>query len=419
MTGSNEFKLNQPPEDGISSVKFSPNTSQFLLVSSWDTSVRLYDVPANSMRLKYQHTGAVLDCAFYDPTHAWSGGLDHQLKMHDLNTDQENLVGTHDAPIRCVEYCPEVNVMVTGSWDQTVKLWDPRTPCNAGTFSQPEKVYTLSVSGDRLIVGTAGRRVLVWDLRNMGYVQQRRESSLKYQTRCIRAFPNKQGYVLSSIEGRVAVEYLDPSPEVQKKKYAFKCHRLKENNIEQIYPVNAISFHNIHNTFATGGSDGFVNIWDPFNKKRLCQFHRYPTSIASLAFSNDGTTLAIASSYMYEMDDTEHPEDGIFIRQVTDAETKPKDVRRNKGSSQRENECDSLPGVHVFSRGSTIQRGAPAISVSWKPADLKRLQTALCQKPSLFAGDVAQVVARSPGMRAAWVRSSAPHTNKDVVSTDN
>lgn len=52
----------------------------------------------------------------------------------------DNLVGTHDAPIRCVEYCPEVNVMVTGSWDQTVKLWDPRTPCNAGTFSQPEKV---------------------------------------------------------------------------------------------------------------------------------------------------------------------------------------------------------------------------------------------------------------------------------------
>uniref|UniRef100_A0A2K6AUJ7 BUB3 mitotic checkpoint protein n=1 Tax=Macaca nemestrina TaxID=9545 RepID=A0A2K6AUJ7_MACNE len=275
-TSSNEFKLNQPPEDGISSVKFSPNTSQFLFVSSWDTSVRLYGVPANSVRLKYQRTGAVLDCAFYHPMHAWSGGLDHQLKMHDLNIDQENLVGTHDAPIRCVEYCPEVNVVVTGNWDQT-----------------PEKVYTLSVSGDRLIVGTAGH------LRNMGYVQQRRESSLKYQTRCIRAFPNKQAYVLSSIEGRVAVEYLDPNPEVQKKKY--------------IYPVNAISFHNIHNTLATSSSDGFGSICDPFNK-----------NIASLAFSNDGTMLAITSSYMYEMDDTEHPEDGIFIRQVTDAETKPK-----------------------------------------------------------------------------------------------
>uniref|UniRef100_A0A3P8WJ37 Mitotic checkpoint protein BUB3 n=1 Tax=Cynoglossus semilaevis TaxID=244447 RepID=A0A3P8WJ37_CYNSE len=298
MTGSNEYKLNQGPEDSISAVKFSPSAAQFLLVSSWDCTVRLFDVGGNTMRMKYQHTAPVLDCAFYDPAHSWSGGLDAQLKTHDLNTDQDTIVGTHDAPIRCVEYCPEVNVMVTGSWDRSVRLWDPRTPCNAGTFTQPEKVYTLSVAGDRLIVGTAGRRVLVWDLRNMGYVQQRRESSLKYQTRCIRAFPNKQGYVLSSIEGRVAVEYLDPSQEVQKK--------------------------NVHNTFATGGSDGFVNIWDPFNKKRLCQFHRYPTSIASLAFNNDGTMLAIAASYMQEKGDISHPEDAIFIRQVTDAETKPK-----------------------------------------------------------------------------------------------
>lgn len=65
MTGSNEFKLNQGPEDSISAVKFSPNTSQFLLVSSWDSSVRLYDVGGNSLRMKYQHTAPVLDCAYY------------------------------------------------------------------------------------------------------------------------------------------------------------------------------------------------------------------------------------------------------------------------------------------------------------------------------------------------------------------
>jgi cell cycle arrest protein BUB3 len=50
-------------------------------------------------------------------------------------------VGTHDAPIRCVEYCPDVNVVITGSWDSSVKLWDPRTPCSAGTFTQPDKVH--------------------------------------------------------------------------------------------------------------------------------------------------------------------------------------------------------------------------------------------------------------------------------------
>lgn len=42
-------------------------------------------------------------------------------------------------------------------------------------------------------------------------------------------------------KGRVAVEYLDPSPEVQKRKYAFKCHRNKDSGVEYIYPVNAVS----------------------------------------------------------------------------------------------------------------------------------------------------------------------------------
>ncbi|ESO81944.1 hypothetical protein LOTGIDRAFT_223691 [Lottia gigantea] len=320
-----EFKLKNPPSDGISAIKFGPTSSQFLLVSSWDTTVRLYDIISNNQRMIYSHTDPVLDCCFQDSVHSFSGGIDKTLKMYDFNTQTETVVGTHDRAVKCVEFGADVNVIVTGSWDSTVKLWDPRSPCCAGSFTQPDKVYTLSIAGDKLIVGTAGRRVLVWDLRNMGYVQQRKESSLKYQTRCIRCFPNKQGYVLSSVEGRVAVEYFDQSPEVQKKKYAFKCHRVKENGVESIYPVNAIAFHSQYNTFATGGSDGYVNIWDGFNKKRLCQFHKYPTSIASLAFSNDGSVLAIASSYMFEkgqLDET--PEDEIFIRNVSDQETKPK-----------------------------------------------------------------------------------------------
>ncbi len=52
---------------------------------------------------------------------------------------------------------------------------------------------------------------------------------------------------------------------------------------------------------------------------------RYPTSIASLSFSHDGSMLAIASSYMYEQEEMENqPEDAVFIRRVTDQETKPK-----------------------------------------------------------------------------------------------
>lgn len=56
----------------------------------------------------------------------------------------EETVGKHDDAIRCVEFCSDVNVLVTGSWDQTVKLWDARISHCAGSFSQPDKVNSNS-----------------------------------------------------------------------------------------------------------------------------------------------------------------------------------------------------------------------------------------------------------------------------------
>ena len=123
---------------------------------------------------------------------------------------------------------------------------------------------------------------------------------------------------------RVAVEYLNTDAEVQKKKYAFKCHRVKQDATEYIYPVNTISFHSSHNTFATGGSDGFVNVWDPFNKKRLCQFHRYSQGISSLSFSHEGNMIAIAVSAVSCEEGKEEGKEAIFVRHVTDNETQPK-----------------------------------------------------------------------------------------------
>jgi len=82
--------------------------------------------------------------------------------------------------------------------------------------------------------------------------------------RCIRCYPNGTGYALSSIEGRVAMEYFDNSEQVQTKKYAFKCHRRSEAGRDVVFPVNAIAFHPIFGTFATGGmplnDQGFLSV---------------------------------------------------------------------------------------------------------------------------------------------------------------
>ena len=80
-------------------------------------------------------------------------------------SESETVIGKHENTVRCIEAAPEVNAMVTGGWDNAIKIWDYRVPVNVGTYSQPGKVYTIAVSDETLVVGTSGRKVLIWDLR--------------------------------------------------------------------------------------------------------------------------------------------------------------------------------------------------------------------------------------------------------------
>uniref|UniRef100_H2Y739 Uncharacterized protein n=1 Tax=Ciona savignyi TaxID=51511 RepID=H2Y739_CIOSA len=317
---ANEYQLNNCPNDGISSVKFSPSTSQFLLASSWDSSVRLYDVTENSQRFKYKHKSPVLDCCFSDSVHVWSGGLDGCVLMYDLNSGRETMC------ILCYTvdfyhvFFPALSTIFTMNSTQVYGVLCGHQCCGDRKLGPDHQ--TLMCVYPPCYTGV--HDVCMWRPHYSGNMREvcggvgSKEHGL-----CGAA---SGGYVLSSIEGRVAVEYLDPSAEAQKKKYAFKCHRIKENGVEHIYSVHAIAFHHRYSTFATGGADGFVNMWDGFNKKRLCQFHRFPAAVSSLAFSHDGSILAVASSPLYsaELTPSDAGEDAIFIRHVTDAETRPK-----------------------------------------------------------------------------------------------
>ncbi|KAH8853381.1 Mitotic checkpoint protein BUB3 [Schistosoma japonicum] len=263
-TTVDQYKLSSLPTDGVTSVRFQPGKAapQFLVASSWDCTVRIYDVASGSQRLYYQHSTPVLDTTFSDTVHVVSGSIDGELKLFDCNTNQNQILGSCLRAISTMHYNSNIQACITGSWDCTVRIWDPRasvssnaTDSKGGAQSvhrQPNTVYTMDSIRNQLVVGTAGRHVLIWDLRQMHAPVEQRESSLRYQTRCIQCFPNGQGYILGSIEGRIAVEMFDPNPEVQKKKYAFKCHRVKDGDKETIYPVIAIAFHQGYNTFATG-----------------------------------------------------------------------------------------------------------------------------------------------------------------------
>lgn len=170
---------------------------------------------------KYEMKDAILDCTFGENDNvAYCGGLDCAVMRVDLPSGASQQMGSHiaDTSVRCVNYCGFNNTVLSGGWDGHIMQWDPRQkdPCVADVLTRSgHRVYTMDVSESKLVVGLSDRVVHIYDVRKLDTPEQERESSIANQTRCLRCSPDGNGFVMGTIEGRVAVEFLDPSPKVQ------------------------------------------------------------------------------------------------------------------------------------------------------------------------------------------------------------
>ncbi|KAF3044908.1 hypothetical protein E8E11_003420 [Didymella keratinophila] len=339
---SSQFELAQNPTEPISKVTFSPRTPTRLLVSSWDRHVYLYDThgePGGKLLQKFEHRAPVLDVCFgRDDNEAFSAGLDWEVRRIDLNSGAQTVLSTHSQGVRNILYSAEHNLLISASWDSTLHLHDLSNPGDFSAISLPSKSFSLSASATKLVVAMASRAVNIYELSALSSAAkageetatvepwQRRESSMKYMTRAVACMPNDAGYSSSSIEGRVAVEWFDPSDESQSRKYAFKCHRQNVEGQDVVYPVNALAYHPVHGTFATGGGDGVVALWDAVAKRRIRQYQKFPASVQTIEFSADGKFMAVGVSPGFE-DGVDDVPDGVikvFIRELSDTEAQGK-----------------------------------------------------------------------------------------------
>ncbi|KAF8565940.1 hypothetical protein P879_08784 [Paragonimus westermani] len=317
-----------PPSDTVSGLCFSPECIQtvFLAATSWDNRVRIWEIQANGTtvpKAEQMHQGPALGvCWANDGTKLFSVSADKTAQMWDLGSNSFTQVAAHDAPIKTVHFiaCPSYTCLMTGSWDKRLRqvvfiaflcfnavifstFWDLRQATPILNLDLPERVYCAAVHYPLALVGTANRHVIAYNLENGPTEFTRIESPLKFQNRCVSIFLDKQtrrpnGFALGSTEGRVAIQYLNPS--TPKDNFTFKCHRPSAlvNGYHEIYAVNDMAFHPINGTLATVGSDGYYSFWDKDARTKL----RSPDVPESLpltccTFDPKGQVFCYASGY--------------------------------------------------------------------------------------------------------------------------
>jgi len=118
----------------------------------------------------------------------------------------------HDQPIRAVRFIKAASapspLIATGSWDKTVRYWDPRnTGSPLTTLNCDERVHAMDTAGNFLIIGLPQKAIRLVDLKSPSRFSATLSSPLVHQTRVISAIPDGSGFAVGSIGGQAGYKY--------------------------------------------------------------------------------------------------------------------------------------------------------------------------------------------------------------------
>eukprot|EP01118_Nematostelium_gracile_P015489 TRINITY_DN6221_c0_g1_i1.p1 TRINITY_DN6221_c0_g1~~TRINITY_DN6221_c0_g1_i1.p1 ORF type:complete len:412 (-),score=115.34 TRINITY_DN6221_c0_g1_i1:20-1255(-) len=135
-------------EGAVASVSVCPNidSSVKFCSGSWDKSIKIWDSEEKQISLE-------------------TGKKKRKIESQDL-APLSTLDG-HSQCVSCVEWIEE-NVILSGSWDHTLKRWDVEQSRNVDSLPTGKVIYGVSYQKDIKLVATAhaDRAVRLWDLRS-------------------------------------------------------------------------------------------------------------------------------------------------------------------------------------------------------------------------------------------------------------
>ena len=209
-------------------------------------------------------------------------GFEWYFWQRQMHLELKALRG-HLGPILAVAYSPEGQRIVTGSADQTAKVWRASNGKESLTLRGhrgPVKSVAFSPDGRRVLTGSWDKTAMVWDATNGDklLILKGHEAAIfsaAFSTngqRIVTGSQDQTARVWDAVTGTNLLTYSGHTS-----------------------PVWAVAISPDGQRIVSGGWDQTARVWDAANSNELCTLVGHRGAVLSVAFSPDGQSIVTGS----------------------------------------------------------------------------------------------------------------------------
>ena len=240
-----------------------------LVSGSYDKTIKIWDPKSGecTKTLVEHHEGiqclAVLD---NDRLVSCFDGLSGNLiRIWNIKSDKCKILEGHSDPVKCIAVLPDGRI-VSGSWDKTIKIWDPNSEkCTKTLKGHSEGIYCLVVlNNDQLVSASDDHTIRIWDTNNDeckifdGHFDQFDDLALL----------NKYRLVSSSFNGAIHIWDVNTG----------KCIMSLGKHSDMVCCIAILA----NGYIVSGHQDKTIRLWNPETGKCIKTIAGYSNSVYSL-----------------------------------------------------------------------------------------------------------------------------------------
>ena len=156
----------------ITGLQYALNKSNLLISSSLDGTIRAYDlIKYKNFRIMTTPKQAQLICCSVDYSGeiVAAGSLDtYNIFVWSIKTgDLIDVLNGHTGPVSCLAFSHINDILISGSWDNTVKMWELYTKKGISeTYEHNSKITAIALSPNdkEVAVSTLNGELYTWDI---------------------------------------------------------------------------------------------------------------------------------------------------------------------------------------------------------------------------------------------------------------